>query len=744
MVAIAFKIQLSSQLVYAEKVTAENLTSEQVKTAIRNGITLLKSRQKKSGAIAGTEREDGVTALATLALLNAGVDENDPVIKNALAYLAKDVNDYVYTASLKCQVFALVDQKKYGDALQGCVDYLLRCQIDNGTWAYDMTKFPYDNSNTQFAMLGLYEASKVGVKIKKSVWKKCLKHYKKVQKSNGSWGYRGKSSTRGYGSMTAAALASLYIGGHSLNVKSNSRFQNGRALNCGKYAKNKILKKGFDWIKKHFSVVKNPGIRGLFAESWYYYYMYALERVGMITGRKYIGGFDWYRLGAAELINRQKKDGSWGTTSQTSFALLFLSKGDRPVLTQKLRTNADWNRNLHDLENLTNFIGDSFGKPTTWQIAELSWPVEKLCQSPIIIISGHKFPKFTDEQIAKLKKYVSKGSGTLIFEACCGSQNFIKGFRKFSKKAWPDFKLKKLQIDHPIYNCKHKLKKTYNVYGIGSGCKTSVFLCKRALSALWELKNVPGYSKYAFKLGENLCAYATGENHLREKLEVVELPADEKKTAERKAEIPRGAVQIARLIHTGDYNADPHAVINLAKLVKDKAKIDVVARSRHIKVTSKKLYEFPVVFMTGHSQFEYNKKQSQALKQYLEKGGFLIASNCCGGKTFDLSFRRMVLKLFPKAKFKTLDPSHPIYTGKTGINLGEVKYRKTLAKKLGSRGTNQPILEAIIIDGRAAIIYSKYDFCCGLEGDNPFGCAGYDDESSKKLALAIFLYAMNY
>ena len=539
--------------------------------------------------------------------------------------------------------------------------------------------------------------------------------------------------------MTAAAIASLYIGGHSINMKSNNVFRNGKSPSCGKYAQHKVLSKGFSWLEKHFSVTTHPGMG-----HWYYYYMYAIERAGMISGLKKIGKFDWYRLGAAELINKQNKKGYWDNNIQTSFALLFLAKGDKPVLIQKLKTNADWNRNHHDLENLTNFIGDSFGKPTTWQIADLDWSVEKLCQAPIIIISGHDFPDFTKKEIRKLKKYVEKGNGTIIFEACCGSKKYIKGFRKFIKKAWPDQKLRKLQIDHPIYSSKHKLDKTYNVYGLGSSCRTSIFFCKKALSVLWELKNIPNRSKYAFQLGENICAYATGDNHLREKLEVVELPADEKESAERVAEIPRGAVQIARLIHAGDYNADPNAVVNLAKLIRKETKIDVVARSRHIKVTSKKLYEFPVVFMTGHSKFEYNRAEIKALRKYLKKGGFLIASNCCGGKTFDLYFRKMVQKLFPDAEFVKLPKNHPIYTGKTGIKLGEMKYRKILAKKLKSRGTNQPVLEAIIIDGRAAIVYCKYDFCCGLEGDNPFACKGYDDESSKKLALAIFLYAMNF
>jgi hypothetical protein len=42
------------------------------------------------------------------------------------------------------------------------------------------------------------------------------------------------------------------------------------------------------------------------------------------------------------------------------------------------------------------------------------------------------------------------------------------------------------------------------------------------------------------------------------------------------------------------------------------------------------------------------------------------------------------------------------------------------------------------------ILYSRYDFTCALEGDNPFSCRGYVDEDGRNLALNIFLYAIGY
>ena len=39
---------------------------------------------------------------------------------------------------------------------------------------------------------------------------------------------------------------------------------------------------------------------------------------------------------------------------------------------------------------------------------------------------------------------------------------------------------------------------------------------------------------------------------------------------------------------------------------------------------------------------------------------------------------------------------------------------------------------------------SKYDFSCGLEGDNPFSCRGYVDADARKLAMNIVLFGISY
>ncbi|MHC4924244.1 MAG: DUF4159 domain-containing protein, partial [Planctomycetota bacterium] len=74
----------------------------------------------------------------------------------------------------------------------------------------------------------------------------------------------------------------------------------------------------------------NPG-----KPNFHLYYLYALERAGMLAGVEWMGEHDWYGVGAEHLMATQKEDGSWKDERRpatgTCFALLFLKKGTIPV-----------------------------------------------------------------------------------------------------------------------------------------------------------------------------------------------------------------------------------------------------------------------------------------------------------------------------------------------------------------------------------------------------------------------------
>ncbi|HUS47240.1 MAG TPA: DUF4159 domain-containing protein [Phycisphaerae bacterium] len=742
---------LAAAVLSAGDIAAQEVTSEQVADAVAKGVANLRGHVRPGSIPArGSHRTKGQPMLGVLAMLNAGVPADDPAVARLLNEVAASENQYTYTVALKCQVLAAADPKKYAAALKEAAMWLAAAQLDNGMWTYtggDARRGRGDNSNTQYALLGLHEAAKAGVEIPKLVWERSRRHFENTQLLDGGWTYYFTGRGQAYGSMTAAGVSSLYICGQRLHVGGPKRFVNGKYPSCGRYSQNKPIAAGLAWLAGHFAVNTNPGG----SRSWLYYYLYGLERVGMIAGVRSFGEHDWYRRGAEQLVTTQRGDGGWGQVYDTAFAILFLAKGNRPVLIQKLqwkhsKNPAEWNRNIHDLENLTAFIGDKLGKPVTWQSTTLALPLTELRVSPILFITGHEFPEFNAEEKAKLRRFVESG-GTLLCEACCGSKEYHEGFVKFAAEVFGDYQLRALVASHPVFGSYYEMKQTYGLHGIDVGCRTGVFYSPNALSCLWEMRDYRDsrgkWSETALKLGTNVAAYATGKEHLPNRLDKVVLP-EAVEHAGQPLEIPRGAVRLARLVHDGDYNADPHCLQNLCAMIRDKAKVSVVAHAKHLKATDEKIFQYPILFMTGHHPFKLSDEEIAALRTHLKRGGILVADSCCGRKQFDASFRAMVKQIFPDTPFKALPGDHPIYTGRIGLPLGELHYRKILADELASRGTTRPPLEAVTIDGRTAILYSKYDWTCALEGDNPYSCRGYIDEDGRKLALNIILYAIGY
>ncbi|RPI62084.1 MAG: hypothetical protein EHM48_04660, partial [Planctomycetaceae bacterium] len=205
----------------ARSAVAQDVTSEQVSNAIQQGTGYLKTKTDPF-LVKGNFEVKGTLALEVLALINAGVPVDDPIVKAGLETIASLPNDYTYVIALKIQALAAADPKKYSKEIEAAAKWLIENQSETGMWTYNTRRGGRigggDNSNTQFALLGLHEAAKCGVNIPKEVWERSRVYFTKSQCTDGGWAYTGGSRTGAYGSMTAAGVASLYICGQRLMV----------------------------------------------------------------------------------------------------------------------------------------------------------------------------------------------------------------------------------------------------------------------------------------------------------------------------------------------------------------------------------------------------------------------------------------------------------------------------------------------------------------------------------------------
>lgn len=720
---------------------AQELTGKMVKDSIKAGVEFLRTAQRPKGNWPEVgQYTGGSTALALLALRNCGVPANDQAVVGGAEYLRQIPNQWTYVVSLKAQALAAVDPVRYRKEIDAAAKWLISAQLDDGGWSYGSGGPRSDHSNSQFALLGLHEAARAGSRISEMVWLRAEKEWIGSQLRDGGWGYIGQIG-RSTGSMTSAGIASLFITGNQLaGSRERGYTAEGYAPDCGRYRTNRAMLRGIDWLARNFVAGTNPP-----QGDWNYYYMYGVERVGVLLGEPYLGQHDWYREGAAFMVRQQQVDGSWQDRQglgivDTTFALLFLGKGHRSILFNKLKWGKthEWEQDRNDIKNLVAFIDDKLGEAVGWQVVPIEAKLEDWLAAPILYMNGHVFPELTPEEVAKFTEFIQQG-GSLLMEACCSKAEFRRGFEQFAKKAFPDCPLRKLEAEHPVFHSHYEIDPKTEIYGIDMACRTSVIFLPRDVSCLWEQAKVPRLSEAAFQLGTNIAAYFAGRDKLRDRLDAVHVV---KREADNKGPVSGSALQIAQIMHNGDWKTDVRTIPNIVAHLRDKADVDVISQALPLRCTDPALRSHPISYMTGHYSFRLTREEMAALREYLRRGGFLFADACCGRTAFDISFREMCAELFPEHKLEPLPENHPVRTGSPGYPLAQVRYRPAvLAEK---PDFNKLVLEGIDLDGRTVIVYSPYSVGCPVDGHSCFSCKGLETEDAIKLFTNIILYPLSY
>jgi len=108
----------------------------------------------------------------------------------------------------------------------------------------------------------------------------------------------------------------------------------------------------------------------------------------------------------------------------------------------------------------------------------------------------------------------------------------------------------------------------------------------------------------------------------------------------------------------GDWYANPTALPNLIEFTNNNCDTKINKTPSTVAVGSLDLFNFPVVFMTGHGNVFFSKEEAKNLRSYLISGGFLHISDNYGLDTF---IRRELKKVFPTLALQEVPKNHPIY-----------------------------------------------------------------------------------
>jgi len=425
-----------------------------------------------------------------------------------------------------------------------------------------------------------------------------------------------------------------------------------------------------------------------------------------------------------------------------------------PVMFTKMKSQygrLDWCTRPKDLPSLLDKMKKKADVDYSMQIKSFSQLSTNAADNPIIFRTGHFHFDLTDRQIAKLRKYLLNG-GMVIFNPGMGSKPFYDSAIKVMKRTFPEKNIERLGPDHPIFHSYYDIgsvnyrpavrDKGYNsdapwLEGVTIRCRTVAVVSRWGMGVGWSQVNDPDILAYsnesAQKLGMNIMSYATVQR------------AWEKQTTNAMEFIDAdstsvGDISVAQIKYNGNWKTRNAGLSVLLQKFNRETDIPVKFARKELRLTNDEIFNSPLLFITGHEQFELSKAAIASLRKYLKKGGTLFAEACCGRPAFDKAFRSLMRQVLPGHSLEKIPRNHMMYAIPDKIQQAPVT--SALASRTDSSAI-RPKLSGIRLNGHYAVIYSPYGLQGGWElSPNPYSYS-YKSKAALNIGTNILMYTVS-
>ena len=317
---------------------------------------------------------DGHLSLVAYALLKAGVPATNSTVQNAISSTQSRVKNGkfdgragsfdIYLAAIDAMLLVAASPEQYTAEVATIADFIVRNQMQNGSWDYGGQDVTGDTSIAQYAALALWAASQSGYEVPTRVWDAMAAWHFRSQINDGGFPYKPNNGRYG------GAGSDLNMTGNAVSTLSIIRLQL-YPSGANPFAKKKSTKpeKKFGILEartepepeeeKKKPVRSKPATslsalnasiqRGLgFMANRYVpirkghghtiYYNYALERACALNNLENLGSHAWYRTSGDELLKMQKPDGAFNGSAKedindaTAFAILFYVRATKAAV----------------------------------------------------------------------------------------------------------------------------------------------------------------------------------------------------------------------------------------------------------------------------------------------------------------------------------------------------------------------------------------------------------------------------
>ncbi|WP_345272441.1 DUF4159 domain-containing protein [Flaviramulus aquimarinus] len=108
----------------------------------------------------------------------------------------------------------------------------------------------------------------------------------------------------------------------------------------------------------------------------------------------------------------------------------------------------------------------------------------------------------------------------------------------------------------------------------------------------------------------------------------------------------------------GDWYGNPTALPNLISFCNKNISTKINPKPQTVEVGSPDIFQFPILYMTGHGNVFFSETDAENLKAYLISGGFLHIDDNYGMKPY---ITEALKKVFPDKDLVELPTSHAIF-----------------------------------------------------------------------------------
>lgn len=192
-------------------------------------------------------------------------------------------------------------------------------------------------------------------------------------------------------------------------------------------------------------------------------------------------------------------------------------------------------------------------------------------------------------------------------------------------------------------------------------------------------------------------------------------------------------MQLGLLVYGGggDWYANPTALKNLAQFSNKNLGTSFSSEEAQVESGSSEIFNYPVLFATGHGRISFNDAEAENLRTYLIAGGFLHIDDNYG---MDKYIRPALKKVFPGLDLVELPFSHPIYHQKFNFNNG--------LPKIHEHDKKPPRAYGIVYRGRVVCLYtSETDLNDGWEDPSVHNDSPQKRKQALEMGANIIQYA---